>query len=338
MKAPGVFEKWLGGTAGAAFPGGIVRSLLAAAVMGIALAVGGCGAGPARAPVADRALKGERAPAAAPVPSAPVRPDSYVVKKGDTLYSIALDHGLDHKELARWNGIDESGRILVGQELRLSAPAGTAIVTPVQGGEGVQVRPLDSGDAAATGGLKTWPKALKLPYSEENLALLQRNQGPVPAPEAPAPPATPPEAAKPEAPAKAPPPGPGDNAAEAGTIQWSWPAKGKLLSGFNGSSNKGIDIGGKPGDPVLAAASGKVIISGVGPRGFGNLIIIKHSEVIISAYAHNARLLVREGEIVNRGQQIAEVGSTDTDRPKLHFEIRVRGEPQDPLKYLPDRS
>jgi len=338
MKAPGVFEKSLGRDVGAGFPGGIGGSPLVAAVVGLALAVGGCGSGPARAPVADRTLKGERAPATAPVPSVPARPDSYVVKKGDTLYSIALDHGVDHKELARWNGVDESGRILVGQELRLSPPAGTAIVTPVQSGEGVQVRPLDSGDAAATGGLKTSPKALKLPYSEENLALLQSNQGPVPGPEAPAPPAPPPEAAKPEAPAKAPPSAPGDNAVEAGAIQWSWPAKGKLLSGFNGSSNKGIDIGGKPGDPVLAAAPGRVMYTGTGIRGYGKLIIIKHDSGYTSVYANNREILVKQDQVIARGQKIAELGDTDSARPQLHFEIRVHGVPQDPLKYLPDRS
>ncbi len=308
-------------------------------VLGLALVAGGCGSGPARAPVADRTTKDQgKAPMQVTPAPAPARPDSYVVQKGDTLYSIALDHGLDHKELARWNGIQEEGRILVGQELRLSPPAGIAVVTPVQGGEGVQVRPLDAGDASVAGGLKTAPKALKLPYSEENVALLQRKEGPPSVPQAPEPAKAQPEAPKPEALAKAPPSAPAGDAGDGKGIQWSWPAKGKLLSGFNGSSNKGIDIGGKLGDPVVAAAPGRVMYTGTGIRGYGKLIIIKHDTGFTSVYANNREILVKQDQVISRGQKIAELGDTDADRPQLHFEIRMHGVPQDPLKLLPDRS
>jgi len=313
------------------------RGWLLLTVVCFALGAGGCGSGPARAPVTDRTAQDQvREPARGLPAPAPPRPETYVVKKGDTLYSIALDHGLDHKELARWNNIQE-GRILAGQELRLSPPAGAAVVTPAPAGESIQARPLDGSGASVPGGLRTTPKALKLPYSEENVALLQHRGNVPPAPATPAPGEAPPPAEKPEAQAKAPASGPGDTGNGKG-IQWIWPAKGKLLAGFNGASNKGIDIDGKSGDPVLAAAAGKVIHSGVGPRGFGNLVIIKHSESYISAYAHNDKLLVKEGEMVRKGQKIAEMGSSDADRVKLHFEIRIHGVPQDPVKLLPDRS
>ncbi len=122
-------------------------------------------------------------------------------------------------------------------------------------------------------------------------------------------------------------------------VAWQWPAKGKLLAGFqsNGGLNKGIDIRGNLGEPVVAAESGKVVYAGDGLRGYGKLVIIKHSEKYLSAYAHNRRLLVKEGVTVTKGQKIAEMGSTGTDSVKLHFEIRYDGKPVNPLKYLPKR-
>ena len=120
-------------------------------------------------------------------------------------------------------------------------------------------------------------------------------------------------------------------------IEWAWPASGKVIAGFNETSSKGVDLSGKPGDPVLAAAAGKVVYAGTGLRGYGKLVIVKHDNSFLSAYAHNQSLLVREGQAVSKGQKIAELGDTDSDRPKLHFEIRRQGKPVDPGKYLPSR-
>ena len=120
---------------------------------------------------------------------------------------------------------------------------------------------------------------------------------------------------------------------------WGWPSNGILIGKFssNGSLNKGIDIAGDLGQPVLAASDGSVVYAGSGLRGYGELIIIKHSDTYVSAYGHNRRLLVREGQQVKVGQTIAEMGSTGTDRVKLHFEIRRQGKPVDPLQFLPRR-
>ncbi len=120
-------------------------------------------------------------------------------------------------------------------------------------------------------------------------------------------------------------------------INWLWPSNGSVLAGFDEVKNKGLDIGGAPGDPVLAAADGRVVYVGAGLRGYGNLIILKHNNVYLTAYAHNQTLLVKEDQAVTRGQKIAEMGSSDADRVKLHFEVRRQGKPVDPAKYLPAR-
>jgi lipoprotein NlpD len=120
-------------------------------------------------------------------------------------------------------------------------------------------------------------------------------------------------------------------------LQWDWPAKGTLLQAFDETRNKGIDISGKEGDAVTAAGDGQVVYSGNGLRGYGNLVIIKHTDDYISAYAHNKQILVKQGQAVKRGQRIADLGKSDTANPKLHFEIRRQGKPVDPLKYLPPR-
>ena len=120
-------------------------------------------------------------------------------------------------------------------------------------------------------------------------------------------------------------------------INWIWPANGTILAGFDEVKNKGVDIGGKAGEPVLAAADGRVVYVGAGLRGYGNLIILKHNNVYLTAYAHNQTLLVKEDQSVLKGQKIAEMGSSDADRVKLHFEVRRQGKPVDPTKYLPAR-
>jgi lipoprotein NlpD len=120
-------------------------------------------------------------------------------------------------------------------------------------------------------------------------------------------------------------------------LGFAWPASGSLIGGFDEAKNKGLDIGGKAGDPVQAAADGQVVYAGAGLRGYGNLIILKHNNTFLTAYAHNQALLVKEDQKVRKGQKIAEMGKTDADRVKLHFEIRRQGKPVDPAKYLPAR-
>jgi lipoprotein NlpD len=286
---------------------------------------------------------------ATPVPGAPASSSPtgyYQVKRGDTLYSIALDHGADPRDLVQWNRLDNPSRLQVGQVLRVAPPEGQP---PVQVGAArgageidsrpIESRPLESRPLEsrplesrpvppiAGGATKIEPKALRLPYSSENLAMLQKSEAsqPVPPParleQKPEPAAQPPKAAA--------------EPREADGIEFIWPARGKLLTGFSEPANKGVDIGGKPGDPVVAAASGRVIYIGTGIRGYGKLIVIKHDNNFNSVYAHNREILVKQDQAVARGQQIAELGDTDADSPKLHFEIRKSGKPVDPVKYLP---
>jgi lipoprotein NlpD len=120
-------------------------------------------------------------------------------------------------------------------------------------------------------------------------------------------------------------------------LGWIWPVNGTVLAGFDEVKNKGLDIGGKAGDPVLAAADGRVVYAGAGLRGYGNLIILKHNNTYLTAYAHNQTLLIKEDQTVRKGQKIAEMGSTDSDQVKLHFEVRRQGKPVDPARYLPAR-
>lgn len=302
-------------------------AILAAAVLGAMLAAG-CASRPP-APVDDRRPAARaKPPAAKAAPAAPA-PRSYVVKRGDTLYSIALEHGVDYRELAQWNRLQDPGRLRVGQELRLTAPeerAAAQVGAARVGGE-IEARPL--GPAApgqpsppAAAGVKTSPRALRLPYSEHNLAALSRPDTRTDLrPEARPEPAKPAAAAAPER--------------DPDAIEFAWPARGRVLAAFAEPNSKGLDISGKPGDPVLAAAPGRVMYTGTGIRGYGKLIVIKHDNNFNSVYAHNREILVKEGQTVARGQRIAELGDTDADAPKLHFEIRKSGKPVDPMRYLP---
>lgn len=259
------------------------------------------------------------------------RPDSYTVKKGDTLYSIGLEFGLDYKEIAQWNNLVPPYTIHIGRVLKFNLPktaetapaAEAVVVTPIKT-EPVIAKPLGEPP------LKTEPKAIKEPYSEQAMA------APAPKPvektEVPKAVETPkqPELAKVEKPVAA----SGDDE----SIEWAWPTQGKVSAGFNETGgSKGVDILGQTGQPVLAAAPGKVVYSGSGLRGYGKLVIIKHNKTYLSAYAHNSQILVKEGQDVAKGQKIAEMGNTDTDKTKLHFEIRKLGKPVDPAKYLPEK-
>jgi lipoprotein NlpD len=213
------------------------------------------------------------------------------------------------------------------------------------------------GSTAASGNLKTSPKAIKEPYSDQAVRDLTLAASAVPAPpeavamatpgaarmepgpevrapppQAPAPATSAPQAA---APATSAPPTTAPSADD-DRLEWAWPAKGRIVSGFSDTANlKGIDIAGAAGQAVSASAPGRVVYAGSGLRGYGKLIIIKHNATYLSAYAHNREILVKEGQQVARGQRIAEMGNTDADQVKLHFEIRRLGKPIDPTKYLP---
>ncbi len=335
-----------------------------------ALAIAGC-VQRVPAPVDDRAPP--RAVAPKPAPPAP-QPDTYVVKRGDTLYSIALDQGVDWRDLAAWNQLSDPTRLSTGQVLRVrpplalvpAAPADGVVVSPIETTQPIVTRPLGA-DAtppaapiaaptpAAPGPatLKTEPRGVRLPYSEENLAALQRAESaraivqpttPGTPPLKPEPQAAvkpePPPVAKPEPPAAKPEPAPAAKA-EPDTaedrVDWAWPAAGKVVGTFNGAVSKGVDIAGRVGDPVYASAAGKVVYSGEGIPAYGKLVIIRHNSTYLSAYAHNSQILVKEGQNVTRGQKIAELGATGAKEAKLHFEIRRLGKPVDPLAYLPSR-
>jgi len=294
---------------------------------------------------------------------------TYTVKSGDTLYKIALDNGLDYRELAAWNNIENVNLIRVGQVLRLSAPGEAPAVAGASVEGGVTTAPLrtappvsgapatgaapgatsppaltitpgassaaPTASAAAQGNLKTSPKAIKQPYSDQAVRDISLAATAIPAPpgEAVRSSAPPPEA-RPERSeaARVPPSDDGDD----DRLDWLWPAKGRVVAGFSETANlKGIDIAGREGDAVVASAPGKVVYAGSGLRGYGKLIIIKHNKTYLSAYAHNKEILVKEGEQVKKGQKIAEMGSSDADSVKLHFEIRRLGKPMDPARYLP---
>ncbi len=285
----------------------------------------------------------------------------YTVKKGDTLYSIALDHGVDYRELIAWNNLDNPNRIRVGQVLQVAAPGiaekstviveGGSEVRPISSGGSPVARPLDAQPRGAvspastfteidTEKLKRSPKGGKLPYSEENLAKFKAQET-APLAVASPPPIAPlaPAAVAADKPTLLPATAPSSPVAASTGIDWSWPASGKILAVFNegsGEANKGIDITGKIGETVQAAAAGKVIYVGTMNK-YGNLVIVLHGSGNSSVYAHNSKILVKEGQLVTRGQKIAELGDSDADQPKLHFEIRQQGKPVDPLKFLPPR-
>lgn len=232
----------------------------------------------------QRSASGMRLMNAGPVPDG-----FYRVKRGDTLASIALEHGLDWREMAQWNQITDPNLIDVGQLLRIRDPK------------------------------------LRLP-SQKSAQTAQAQA---------AQPTTPPSAAKPADPA----PGQVPAASQPSPMAagWRWPSNGQVVSQFSEGGRKGIAIAGAPGEAVFAAETGKVVYAGNGLRGYGNLVIVKHDNDLLSAYAHNRSILVKEGQLVKRGQQIAELGMTDADKPMLHFEIRKAGKPVDPLGYLPNR-
>ncbi len=227
------------------------------------------------------------------------------MKPGDTLIRIGLESGQSWKDIARWNNLDNPNLIEVGQVLRV-VPPGTTPPAQVASDTGVVTRPVISTAIVPA------PAASGASAPRSGASAVAAAPAPAPAP--------------------APAAGGGDD-----DMAFIWPASGSLVAGFDEARNKGYDIAGKAGDPVLAAADGRVVYAGAGLRGYGNLVILKHNNTYLTAYAHNQTLLVKEDQSVRRGQKIAEMGSSDTDRVKLHFEIRRQGKPVDPARYLPAR-
>jgi lipoprotein NlpD len=297
------------------------------------------------------------------IPERPVGPQEYMVRQGDTMYSIAFRNSLDFRELARWNGIGSNYLIRPGQVLRLAQPPQTALIegdivshpddtTPAPAlrpvtlpteGIGVAPPPLPPGRAPGPR-----PKPMALPtetfgvpppaLGQSSMASPPIAQGPattMPAPPSGSmrPPAAPVIAT---APALPPPPLTSESG---GPYRWQWPTNGVVVRGYNlAAGSKGLDFSGDIGQPVYAAAPGKVVYSGSALKGYGELIIIKHDDLRLSAYGYNRTRLVNEGQMVQGGQAIAELGLGPENKPVLHFEIRERGQPVDPVPYLPAKT
>ncbi len=335
-------------------PGGVSLALTLTLTLTFttALVLGGCAAPRRPAPVEDRmAVPVQPLPGAAPAsaaaasvaPPAPLadalkplpgaenagKPGYYSVKPGDTLIRVALENGQNWKDLVRWNGLDNPNVIEVGQVLRVVAPGAdaTGVATRAVTTARIETRALDP----RTG----LPVAAPGPASPGGNMAPAATTPPVLTAALPAPSTSPAPAAAAPAPSPAPAPLPREGADD--DIAWAWPAGGTVAGQFEEGRSKGLAIAGRAGDPVVAAADGKVVYAGSGLRGYGNLVILKHNNTYLTAYAHNQALLVKEDQSVRRGQKIAEMGSTDAERVQLHFEIRRLGKPVDPSRLLPAR-
>jgi lipoprotein NlpD len=313
----------------------------------------------------------------APVTTTAPAGKTHTVQRGETLFGIAFQNGVDLRELALWNNIENPALIKVGDVIRLTPPAGLAPTptaptvpastqpTPPTANSATSTLPVSPATSERppqnTTVMKVEPRAGKVPYSDQ--AMARANNEPLPAsssttstPTSSVPPAAtgvpsitlPPTAgtvpATPTAPSatttsatttsQAPAPATSAATPAATNIDWQWPVKGSVMTMFT-ELNKGIDIAGTRGTAVLAAAPGTVIHTGAGIRGYGRLVIVKHANNFVSAYAHNDKIVVNEGQEVKRGQKIAEMGNSDAEQVKLHFEIRRQGKPIDPLTVLP---
>ncbi len=255
------------------------------------------------------------------------KPGYYTIRPGDTIIRIGLETGQNWRDIARWNGLDNANIIEVGQVLRVVPPV--AGLTP-NSSYNASANPATSTGEVTPGAFIPRPVATPTPVVASSIPAAGSRTSPA-APAASAPVANPAPAATASAPA-APAASAGDD-----DVAWIWPSSGSVIAGFDEVKNKGLDIAGKLGDPVLAAGDGRVVYAGSGLRGYGNLIILKHNNTYLTAYAHNQTLLVKEDQTVRKGQKIAEIGQSDADRVKLHFEIRRQGKPVDPSRYLPAR-
>ncbi len=235
------------------------------------------------------------------------KPGYYTVKPGDTLIRLGLENGQNWRDIARWSGLENPNIIEVGQVLRIVPPAADT--------NGVSVRPV-----TPTGRVDDRPLDGKAPAPPPAAATVSGAAAVSTAP-----------------PASAPLPAASVARDTDEVVNWAWPAAGTVATPFDEVKSKGLAITGKAGDPVLAAADGRVVYAGSGLRGYGNLVIVKHNATFLTAYAHNQTLLVKEDQAVRRGQRIAEMGSSDAERVQLHFEIRRLGKPVDPARLLPAR-
>ena len=299
-----------------------------AAAMLVLMVFAGCATTKNQAPVEDRTVGGRTPvsvgnPSPAPGSALPASVDVtkptpgtenagkagyYSVKANDTLIRIGLETGQNWKDIVKWNNLENPNIIEVGQVLRVVPPgsdAGAASTRPVTATK-ADARPLDAKPApvAASGVAAAPPTASGAAVPSVPIV--------VPSP----------IAATRE----------GDD-----DVNWLWPSAGAVVAAFEEGKSKGLAIAGKAGDPVVAAADGRVVYAGSGLRGYGNLVILKHNNTYLTAYAHNQTLLVKEDQSVRRGQKIAEMGSTDAERVQLHFEIRKQGKPIDPARLLPPR-
>ena len=284
------------------------KTWMAATLVAAAVLAGCSSTSVNRAPVEDRGTAGAPRvdPATLPGAENAGKPGFYTVRQGDTIMRIATEVNQPWRDIARWNNLDNPNLIEVGQVLRVVPPAGTTVASAPALTEGP--RP-----AAGTPAPAPAPAKPAVPVATQTTPGV--TPAPAPAPASPSPPPS----------------------AGADDVDFIWPASGALIAGFDEAKNKGLGIAGKAGDAVLAAADGRVVYAGAGLRGYGNLIILKHNNTFLTAYAHNQTLLVKEDQTVKKGQKIAEMGSTDADRVKLHFEIRRSGKPVDPARYLPAR-
>ena len=279
----------------------------------------GCAATQTKAPVEVRqpVRQGARAPLPPPAATTPPvsvpadgakvlpgtenagKPGYYTVKPGDTMIRIGLEQGQNWRDIVRWNSIENPNLIEVGQVLRVVPPQAdaSALASQAVAPAKVESKPLDAKPAAGTAPAAAAPAATAAPAAAPAAAAAQADDEPA----------------------------------------WAWPSSGPVLAGFEEGKQKGLAIAGKAGDPVLAAADGRVVYAGSGLRGYGNLVIVKHNNTYLTAYAHNQTLLVKEDQAVRRGQKIAEMGSSDAERVQLHFEIRRQGKPVDPSRLLPAR-
>jgi len=230
---------------------------------------------------------------------------SYAVSKGDTLYSIAWRSGLDYRWLAAWNAIPAPYTIYPGQRLRLKPPQRSGAVARSTVAKGTQALPTRQASHSRNKVAQRRPVAGKRAAAQVPTSTRKS--------------------------------GSGADKGDTGILRWRWPTEGKLVQGFaaNDRSRQGIKIAGTLGQPILAAEAGKIVYSGSGLIGYGRLIIIKHNKNYLSAYGHNRKILVNEGDQVARGERIGEMGQTGNGRPVLHFEIRRNGDPINPLKLLP---
>ena len=281
-----------------------IRHAAVSALVALALLVAGCAGGKRLAPVSRVD------------PIADTSPESHTVRKGDTLYAIAWEHGLDYRTFAAWNRLEHPFVIYPGQVLRLpgstlakaneAAPA-TVITAAIPDTAKVAHRKIEEarvgGDTASSLEPGSGASAASGKGTDAN---------------------TPDDAIEPDT-------FDGDSPVKT----WHWPTRGEVIGAFGKSGDKGIHLSGTYEQPIVAAASGRVVYSGTGLVGYGRLIVLKHNKHFFSAYAHNSRILVEEGETVHRGQRIALMGSSGSDRVKLHFEIRRNGKPVDPLRFLP---